>query len=502
MYTRKYYLPAVNGRVRVCKMMFLSTLNITDKKTRILSAKIVKNYGISFEDRRIENGGQNRIPIEHIKYIENHINSFPAYTSHYGREKSSKMYLSNDLTIARMFRLYEKKCAEDNHEPVEYDAYRKVFRTFKLGFRRPSKDTCPECDKFSTQIKGESNLEEKNKLQALHDAHQAKAKRLYDEKKADVQAAKKMGTVRTASFDLQKCLATPHLQCGTAYYCRQLYTFNFTIFSTVQSGNVADCYIWDETKARRGSQEVGSCILQDLAKMDPKIEFVNFYSDRCSGQNLNFVVCMTFSKYIQEAHKAGRQITIRHKFMVSGHSHMEVDSVHASIERAKHKTTVNIETPRDWAVFIGAIERKVPFKVNEMDQKDFLALKELESINKRPTKNTCGDKIKFRDISIFEYRSNEANIVFYKYDTCDENFHSFHVATFPETVELKPIETEPIPLATEKLHDLKKLMNYVTNKQYYETFLRTLVPKKRGRRSQKPEDDNFDDDMDLDHDMD
>ncbi|XP_055537300.1 uncharacterized protein LOC129725455 isoform X1 [Wyeomyia smithii] len=395
LYTRKYFLPAIKGKIRVCKKMFESTLNIKDKKTRCLSKKMIFNNGMPYDDQRVKNGGQRRVPMEHIKYIENHINSFPAYASHYGREKSSKMYLSSDLSIAKMFRLYKKKCFEEGLEPVNYNSYRIVFGTFKLAFRRPSKDTCPECDKFAIKLKASSG-EEKSNLSKLRDVHQHYAKRMYGEKKKVVCEAKNVEGVRTVSFDLQKCLPTPHLQCGTAYYSRQLYTFNFTIFSTEGNQNKADCYLWDETKAKRGSQEIGSCLLYDLNNIASTVKLVHFYSDRCFGQNLNFVICMTFLKFIYECHLIDREITIQHKFMVSGHSHMEVDSVHASIEKARKRCTINIETPRDWPVFIGSIERKVPFKVHELNQQNFKALKKLEQHFKRPTMNTIGQKIKFQ----------------------------------------------------------------------------------------------------------
>lgn len=397
--------------------------------------------------------------------------------------------MSSDLTVSKMYKLYRKKCFEEGHQPVHYNSYRIVFKKFKLAFHRPSKDTCPDCDKFAMQLKTLSDPVEKSKVMELRDIHHQRAKRMYDEKKADVYEAKQVESVRTVSFDLQKCLPTPHLQCGTAYYCRQLYTLNFTMFSTEGNRNIADCYLWDETKARRGSQEVGSCLLQDLTNMDASIKLVNYYSDRCSGQNLNFVVCLTFLMFIRKCNTIGTEMTIRHKLMVSGHSHMEVDSVHASIERAKNRSTVDIETPRDWAVFIGSIERKVPFIVHEMEQRDFKALKTLENYFKRPTKNTIGQKIKFREIGVFEYRSTDPDTVFYKHHV-DEEFLSFKVESEGDMPEVGPTATEPLPLSPEKLQDLKKLMQFVSNKQYYETFLRNIVPKKRGRRSQKGEEDN------------
>lgn len=157
-------------------------------------------------------------------------------------------------------------------------------------------------------------------------------------------SAKRNEGVCTVSFDLQKCLPTPHLTCGQAFYSRQLYTLNFTIFQTHRGHNEAHCYLWDESKARRGAQEIGSCVLHYVQNLVEKahsdgvpIQQLNLYSDRCSGQNLNYVIVMTFI-YLREWLKAKNyQVVITHNLMVSGHSHMEVDSVHAAIERSKKK---------------------------------------------------------------------------------------------------------------------------------------------------------------------
>ncbi|XP_055523040.1 uncharacterized protein LOC129717212 [Wyeomyia smithii] len=80
------------------------------------------------------------------------------------------------------------------------------------------------------------------------------------------------------------------------------------------------------------------------------------------------------------------------------HSHMEVDSIHAAIERSKKRSTIDIETPRDWALFISQVRRKIPINVVELDQTKFLALKNLNIRFNRPKYNTDGPVIKLRDI--------------------------------------------------------------------------------------------------------
>lgn len=356
----------------------MATFDVKDKKLRVLAKKQLEGLGISSDDMRAKNTSRIALSEEHKTYIIEHIKSFPAYTSHYCREKTSRMYLSSDLNVLKMYNLYKLKCINDELQPVHINTYRLLFRTMKLAFRKPKADTCCQCDKYAVQLKMAQTASEKAEIEGRRDLHHAVAQAPYTAKKADVLAAKNSKEIRTASFDLQKCLPTPHLLCGTAYYSRQLYTLNLTVYSTWNGSNSVNCMLRDESKAKRGSQEISSCIMRDLDQMDEGIKLITYYSDRCSGQNHNTIICMMFLHFINKCRQEDRQIVIRHKFMCSGHSHMEVDSAHACIKKAKKRCTTNIETPRDWAVFISAIQRRVPFRVTEMDQKDFLAFKQLD----------------------------------------------------------------------------------------------------------------------------
>lgn len=65
--------------------------------------------------------------------------------------------------------------------------------------------------------------------------------------------------IQVINFDLQKVLVTPKLFVSDAYYSRKLATYNFTTYD-LSSRNV-DCYVWDESQAKRGSCEIATCLL-------------------------------------------------------------------------------------------------------------------------------------------------------------------------------------------------------------------------------------------------
>ncbi|KAL1374941.1 hypothetical protein pipiens_017799 [Culex pipiens pipiens] len=283
-YTRIYKMPAVNGTTIVCKQMFMRTFDVNDRKLRVLAAKIVKGNGVAEDDGRLNNTSPRTISEDAIKFIKSHIKSFPAYTSHYAREESLRLYLSSDLNVKRMHELYQAKCYEDGVQPVHYTTYRIIFKSFNMSFRKRKVDTCNRCDELRVRLKITSDADERSKIETERDNHHDAAKRVYAEKKRDMEKARTDSTVRTTSFDLQKQLATPFLTCGSSYYARQLYTYNLTLFTATTKKNIATCNMWDETKARRGSQEIGSCIMKDVNSLPPTVNCVNYYSDRVAEQ--------------------------------------------------------------------------------------------------------------------------------------------------------------------------------------------------------------------------
>lgn len=135
--------------------------------------------------------------------------------------------------------------------------------------------------------------------------------------------------------DLQKCLPTPYLTNGQSFYLRKLWTLNLTIHDDTL--NKATCVLWDETKGGRGGNEIASCVLKwalQLKETEPNIEELSIWSDNCAGQNRNFMIVTLYMWLLK---KMTNLKIINHKFLLRGHTHMEVDSDHSIIERAKKK---------------------------------------------------------------------------------------------------------------------------------------------------------------------
>ena len=92
--------------------------------------------------------------------------------------------------------------------------------------------------------------------------------------------------------------------------------------------------MWSKEVAKKGGNEVASCLydfIRTKLRSNPEIEEFKLYSTSCAGQNKNRHV-LAMLRYLTEKTSIGN---ITHTLMVPGHLHMECDSVHAIIEKAK-----------------------------------------------------------------------------------------------------------------------------------------------------------------------
>lgn len=73
---------------------------------------------------------KNKTSVEVLDIINEHIRSFPQYTSHCSRsENPNRRYLSPDLSIAKMYSLYCTYCSENDHAPAsEWVIERHIMR--------------------------------------------------------------------------------------------------------------------------------------------------------------------------------------------------------------------------------------------------------------------------------------------------------------------------------------------------------------------------------------
>ena len=333
-------------KIVVCRKFFLATLAISG--TAVNTALKKKEAGGIIEtDKRGHHPPPNKVKQNIRESVIEHISKFPTYESHYSRERTQRKYLGSHLSIEQMFRLYEQECKDKNipsSDIAKNWLYRQIFNTkFNLGFHQPCLDTCNNCDMYKIQLKESKSEEEQNKIKQGQENHLQDAQYRYQLKKQDKQESMNENKKKVLTVDLQKCLATPVLTNADSFYLRKLWTFNYTIYDS--SKKQGYCVMWDESKGGRGGIEMASGILKwalnELPNSD--IEELIVWSDNCAAQNRNMAI---IACYLWLLHNFKALKVINHKYLLKGHTHMEVDTIHSIIERAKKKQPhMSIVTP-------------------------------------------------------------------------------------------------------------------------------------------------------------
>ena len=94
---------------------------------------------------------------------------------------------------------------------------------------------------------------------------------------------------------------------------------------------------------------------------------LSLYSDCCAGQNRNQFLTAALHTILQS--ETTSLLEINQKYLESGHTQMECDSVHSAIERAKND--VEIYIPRQWINVIKLSRKKQPYTIHPLSHTDY-----------------------------------------------------------------------------------------------------------------------------------
>lgn len=131
---------------------------------------------------------------------------------------------------------------------------------------------------------------------------------------------------------------------------------------------------WTEAEAHRGANDIATCVVKFLEEVDQKGEYesVILYSDTCGGQNRNRILITAIPSFLAQSTNIRR---VEQKFLESGHSQMECDSMHSAIERCFERREIYL--PSDYIQCMKLARKANPYKVTEIchgDISDFGAL--------------------------------------------------------------------------------------------------------------------------------
>ncbi|XP_052221583.1 uncharacterized protein LOC127838063 isoform X1 [Dreissena polymorpha] len=413
--TNHYVFSVNNIQYEVCKRFFLDTLAVSE--AQILTAlKSRSATDITSPDKRGKHAKRvNAIPRIVIEDIKAHIESFPRVESHYCRASTSKEYLEGSLNLHKMYDISVEKCNSNNVVPAKLSAYKNIFNTeYNISFNKPKKDLCDYCAEYNNMTETEKQVQAK-----AFERHMQNKEKSRNEKLQDKTLSEIINSHVTAVFDLQQVLLLPKANQSSLYYCRKLNNYNMTIYSLGDKKGFS--YLWNEVIAKRGSNEIASCLLQFFQTMHHnKVYSITLYSDNCAGQNRNRYIVALYWYSIQ---KFGFE-SIVHKFLEKGHTQNENDSMHSAIESSIKN--VDVYTTSQYAVLIRSARRKDPYTVCEMGPEDFFDFKDFSKSIKNLDKDSTGKKIAWREMRVVRFESHFPNTCAIQYDYEGE-YHFVHL---------------------------------------------------------------------------
>lgn len=359
-----------------------------------------------------------------------------------------------------MYSLYKELCEKEGHNPKSLTTYKRIFcQEYNYSFFKPRKDQCPVCVKYQS-----AKADQKAALEITFNEHKqreadANKSKIYDKERATVEP-----NFVTATFDLQSVLQIPSSDVSPMYYSRKICGYNLTIYEGAPPNN-AYCYTWTELNGARGSLEIATCLFQYLSNLPDHVSEVSFFSDTCGGQNRNQNVLAMLYYFV---HYGNSQITtIEQKFLESGHSMMECDSMHSAIE--KQKRYLAVYTLNDWInIFKMARSKRGkkkndPYFVKELKYNDFINFKTISlALLKNKTVNTQGENVKWLQVKCFRIEKNCPRIIKYRYshqgDYLSLNISRGRPSTATASLPtLTKAYSSMLPISVPKYQDLKKL---------------------------------------------
>lgn len=403
----------------------------------------VNDQTIVIQDEVTASTRKKKLDQEKKDLIQQFFDSLPKLESHYCRKDSQKLYLEPQWqSKAELFRLYESFCESKGKlhlRPSIFNFYA-VFDDSNIGLFQPKKDQCDICCSFKQgnldQETYNAHIERKNEARKEKDTYKANAK---------------SENSKTAVFtmDTQAVLLSPMLNASALYYRTKLKVHNFTLFNLVTLQGY--CYLWDETEGGLNADEFTSIISKFIrTEVDgTKYDHIIMYSDGCTFQNRNAILS---NALLQVSHQTG--FTITQKFLEKGHTQMECDSMHATIEkRLKNREVYSpsgyVEACRT------ARKHPEPYQVQYLYHESFLKYSDLKFISSIRPGTKKGDPV-VTNLKVIKYEPNWSITV--KLNFSDEFLELPRAVNIPRgDVHLVSLYDSTILLEERKFKDLQEM---------------------------------------------
>lgn len=154
---------------------------------------------------------------------------------------------------------------------------------------------------------------------------------------------------------------------------------------------------------------MGTALLTKISELPSSVKNVILFCDCCGGQNRNRFIASLLVYVNRNFHFDSIEI----KFLESGHTQMEVDSMHSAIEGAKRN--IPVYSPEEWPTIIATACRNNPYDVRVLTFDDMIDLKDLLKLTGHVMKkNDDNDQVNWLKIKVIRVEKERKDCLLYK----------------------------------------------------------------------------------------
>lgn len=211
---------------------------------------------------------------------------------------------------------------------------------------------CIPCDEFKMQLKPKIlSAERKNEIHVEEEKHLAIVRAF---KQNFLELIEPTAEVEVITFELQRALEMPFKTIDESYEWSQLWCSNVCIYDEVCSK--PHMYFWEESVAKRGPEQIASCILQYILKVVSKgTKKLILFSKACPF-NRNIKVILMLAKLFDYLKSLSLE-TVELKFSIRGHDFNACNDCFSAIEK-RRKSIQSLFVPKHWLNIIAESKQK------------------------------------------------------------------------------------------------------------------------------------------------
>ena len=364
--TNKWRLKLQDGRcIEVCRPLVASTLGMSP---RTLTYWLGRRPQQRPHNTKAAKTGKFR-PVSDAdkEYLNTWLEGIPTVPSHYCRQVDryrEMKFFEPGTTVAKLHREYKAMAMAEDRRVLSVFTFTKTLKDNKFSVFIPKKDMCDICVAFDKKATGALP-------RAQYREHRAKAAAAKQERASDEELASGTDDVAVFTMDLQAVLCLPRTRAGAQYYKRKLQVHNLTFFNKKYKDGYN--FLWDETQGELDGDVFASIISKFIKEITHKRPYnraktIIVWSDNCQYQNKNQAVANAMLQTARDC-----KVKIVQKYLTKGHTMMECDSMHSSIEHRIRN--VDLLVPAELAVAVQSARVKPrPYEVTVLNHMDFSRL--------------------------------------------------------------------------------------------------------------------------------